>query len=220
MNDTGANGKIDPGANGKTASSNSQKSFNLPNSITAVRILLVPVFVWLLLNSSTSIHSVNRWLALAVFVVAISTDGLDGWLARRRGLVTNLGKILDPIADKALIGGALVTLSVLGAVDWWLTALLLIRELGITFYRFAVIRKRIVAASGGGKIKTVLQAVTVILLLAPMTHFWPGWYRPMSLGLLYLTLVVTIYTGMQYLVAATKHADDEADDSHPHKTHA
>ena len=154
-----------------------QKILNLPNSITAVRILLVPVFVWLLVNSSTSIHSTNRWVALGVFVVAISTDGLDGYLARRRGMVTNLGKILDPIADKALIGGALVTLSVLGAVDWWLTGLLLVRELGITFYRFAVIRKRIVAASGGGKLKTVLQAITV---------------------------------GLQYLVAAAKHADDEA----------
>ncbi len=187
----------------------SQKMFNLPNSITAVRILLVPVFVWLLVNSTTSMHSTNRWIALAVFVVAISTDGLDGYLARRRGMVTNLGKILDPIADKALIGGALVTLSALGAVDWWLTALLLVRELGITFYRFAVIRKRIVAASGGGKLKTVLQAVTVGLLLAPMTYVWPTWYKSVSLGMLYLTLVVTIYTGLQYLVAATKHADDE-----------
>jgi len=187
-----------------------QKSFNLPNSITGVRILMVPVFVWLLVNSSTSINSANRWWALVVFVVAISTDGLDGYLARKRGLVTNLGKILDPIADKALIGGALVTLSALGAVDWWLTALLLVRELGITFYRFAVIRKRIVAASGGGKLKTVLQAITVGLLLAPMTGVWSGWYKTMTLGMLYLTLIVTVYTGLQYLVAATKHADDDA----------
>ena len=194
-----------------------QKSFNLPNSITAVRILLVPVFVWLLVNSTTSISSTNRWLAVGVFLVAISTDGLDGYLARKRGLVTNLGKILDPIADKALIGGALVTLSALGAVDWWLTALLLVRELGITFYRFAVIRKRIVAASGGGKVKTVLQAVTVVLLVAPMTFFWPGWYKSVSLGMLYLTLIVTIYTGLQYLVAATKHAgDDPAPADQPH----
>jgi CDP-diacylglycerol--glycerol-3-phosphate 3-phosphatidyltransferase len=161
-------------------------------------------------NSTTSIYSANRWFALAVFIVAISTDGLDGDLARRRGLVTNLGKILDPIADKALIGGALITLSVLGAVDWWLTALLLTRELGITFYRFAVIRKRIIAASGGGKLKTVLQAITVGLLLAPMTGFWPGWYKSVSLGMLYLTLLVTIYTGLQYLVAASKHSGDQA----------
>ena len=190
-------------------SSEPQKSFNLPNSITAVRILLVPVFVWLLVNSTASISSQNRWIAVAVFIIAISTDGLDGYLARKRGLVTNLGKILDPIADKALIGGALVTLSAIGAVDWWLTALLLVRELGITFYRFAVIRKRIVAASGGGKLKTVLQAITVVLLLAPMTHFWPGWYKTLSLGMLYLTLIVTIYTGLQYVVAATKHHDDD-----------
>ena len=190
-------------------SSEPQKPFNLPNSITAARILLVPVFVWLLANSTTSISSANRWIAVAVFIIAISTDGLDGYLARKRGLVTNLGKILDPIADKALIGGALVTLSAIGAVDWWLTALLLVRELGITFYRFAVIRKRIVAASGGGKLKTVLQAVTVVLLLAPMTGFWPGWYKTLSLGMLYLTLIVTIYTGLQYVVAATKHHDDD-----------
>jgi len=192
-----------------TNSSETQKAFNLPNSITAVRILMVPVFVWLLVNSTTSITSANRWISLLVFLVAISTDGLDGYLARKRGLVTNLGKILDPIADKALIGGALITLSALGAVDWWLTALLLVRELGITFYRFAVIRKRIVAASGGGKLKTVLQSVTVTMLLAPMTSFWPGWYKTASLGMLYLTLIVTVYTGLQYLVAATKHHDDE-----------
>jgi CDP-diacylglycerol--glycerol-3-phosphate 3-phosphatidyltransferase len=189
--------------------SESQKPFNLPNSITAVRILMVPVFVWLLVNSTTSFTSTNRWLALAVFVVAISTDGLDGYLARKRGLVTNLGKILDPIADKALIGGALVTLSALGAVDWWLTAVLLVRELGITFYRFAVIRKRIVAASGGGKLKTVLQSVTVGMLIAPLTGVWPSWYETASLGMLYVTLLVTIYTGLQYLVAAAKHADDD-----------
>ena len=198
MNDFGANQGNAP-----------QKMFNLPNSITGIRILLVPVFVWLLVNSTSSLHSANRWFALVLFVLAISTDGLDGYLARRRGMVTNLGKILDPIADKALIGGALVTLSALGAVDWWLTALLLVRELGITFYRFAVIRKRIVAASGGGKIKTVLQAITVGLLLAPMTSFWPTWYKTFSLGMLYLTLIVTIYTGLQYLVAATKHSGDE-----------
>ena len=194
-----------------------QKLFNLPNSITGVRILLVPVCVWLLINSSPAISSVNRWLSLAVFVIAISTDGLDGYLARRRGLVTNLGKILDPIADKALIGGALVTLSVLGTVEWWMTVLLLVRELGITFYRFAVIRERIVAASGGGKLKTVLQSVTVGLLLAPMAHIWSGWYESLTTGLLYVTLIVTIYTGLQYLVAATKHAgDDAAPDDVPH----
>jgi CDP-diacylglycerol--glycerol-3-phosphate 3-phosphatidyltransferase len=183
--------------------------FNLPNSITGIRILMVPFFVWLLVNSSASISSTNRWLALVVFIVAISTDGLDGYLARRRGLITNLGIILDPIADKALIGGALVTLSSLGAVEWWVTILLLVRELGITFYRFAVIRKRIVAASGGGKLKTVLQSVTVGLLVAPLTQFWSGWYETLTTGLLYVTLLVTIYTGLQYLVAASKHVNDE-----------
>jgi len=196
-------------ASSKVGAADSQNPFNLPNAITAARILLVPVFIWLLVNSSPSVTSANRWFSLAVFLIAISTDGLDGYLARKRGLVTNVGKILDPIADKALIGGALVTLSALGYVDWWLTALLLVRELGITFYRFAVIRKRIVAASGGGKLKTVLQAVTVVLLLAPLTIVWPGWYKTLSLGMLYLTLVVTIYTGMQYIVAATKHHDDD-----------
>jgi len=187
----------------------SEKMFNLPNSITALRILMVPIFIWLLVNSSAAFSSTNRWFALGVFVLAISTDGLDGFIARRRGLVTNLGIILDPIADKALIGGALVTLSALGAVEWWMTALLLVRELGITFYRFAVIRKRIVAASGGGKLKTVLQSVTVGLLIAPMAHFWPGWYENVTTGLLYVTLLVTVYTGLQYLVAATKHSSDD-----------
>ena len=203
--------EISTGTNSQAGGSkrSTEKMFNLPNSITALRILLVPVFIWLLINSTPSLSSTGRWVSLAVFVLAISTDGLDGFIARRRGLITNLGIILDPIADKALIGGALVTLSVLGVVEWWVTALLLVRELGITFYRFAVIRKRIVAASGGGKLKTVLQSVTVGLLIAPLTHVWPRWYETLTTGLLYVTLLVTIYTGLQYLVAATKHANDE-----------
>jgi len=122
---------------------------NLPNSITLLRILLVPVFITLLFVSPEK-SSLERWLVVAIFVLAISTDGIDGAIARKRNLVTNLGKLLDPIADKALIGGALVALSILGELSWYITAAILIREVGITVYRLIVAKRRVLAASGGG----------------------------------------------------------------------
>jgi CDP-diacylglycerol--glycerol-3-phosphate 3-phosphatidyltransferase len=177
--------------------------WNLANAITTLRILLVPLFIWFLFESPDK-GAWQRWVALALFILAISTDGVDGAIARRKGLVTNLGKILDPIADKALIGGALVALSILGELPWWATVAILVRELGITAYRFIVIRKRVVAASGGGKLKTILQSITVGLFLSPFDVLLGDWVFWVEDWLLLTTVALTLYTGAQYLWAAAK----------------
>jgi len=183
--------------------SSTNSPWNLPNAITSVRILLVPYFIWLLMQPVGDDYLV-RWAATFVFVLGISTDSLDGAIARRRGLVTNLGKILDPIADKALIGGALVALSILNEVAWWATITILVRELGITAYRFIVIRKRVIGASGGGKLKTVMQSVSVALIMSPIGNYLPAWFGWAEQLLLTITIGLTIYTGWQYLAAASK----------------
>lgn len=175
---------------------------NLPNLITIARILLAPVFVFVLLQyPQPGAH--ERWIAVVLFVLASATDGVDGALARKRNQVTDLGKLLDPIADKVLIGGALVTLSALGQIDWWITSLILIREIGITIYRLAVIKDRVIAASGGGKLKTVLQSVAVGFYLSPLTGYWAP-IGTVQLVILYAALISTIFSGIQYLAAARK----------------
>src|SRR5664279_2115133 len=138
-------------SSGDTPASNG----NIANIITVARILLAPLFVWLLLLDAGEM-GVVRYLAAGLFILAIVTDSLDGYLARDRNLVTNVGIILDPIADKVLIGGALVALSILGELPWWITALILVREFGITAFRFAVLSKRVIPASRGGKLKTIV----------------------------------------------------------------
>lgn len=166
-------------------------SWNLPNALTVLRILLVPVFGWLLLAEDGSL----RWWALVVFLVAIGTDWVDGHLARKHGLITAFGKLMDPIADKALIGTALVGLSLLGLLPWWVTVVILVRELGITLMRFVVLRRGVIPASKGGKLKTTLQAVGIALLVAPL---W-GWVGTLGLWVMYAALVVTVLTGVDYV---------------------
>ena len=186
----------------KTTQAARVSAWNLPNAITLARILLVPYFVWLYLNPAPE-GLLAPWWAVAVFTLAIATDGLDGAIARSRGLVTNLGKILDPIADKALIGAALILLSLEGRVLWVATALILIREIGMTVFRLAIIRHRVIGASGGGKLKTVLQAITVGLLLSPIDLLLT-WVAPIEQMLLWLVVLITVVTGVQYLVAVRK----------------
>lgn len=175
---------------------------NLPNAVTLARIALAPVFIWVLLMfPNTSAH--ERWIAVALFVIASATDGVDGALARRRNQVTDLGKLLDPIADKVLIGGALVTLSLLGQVEWWITIVILVREIGITIYRLAVVKDRVIPASGGGKFKTIMQSVAVGFYLSPLAGYWV----PIGLlqsGILYFAMILTVISGAEYLVAARK----------------
>jgi CDP-diacylglycerol---glycerol-3-phosphate 3-phosphatidyltransferase len=174
---------------------------NVANIITAVRILLAPLFIWMLLADAGDL-GLLRYLAAALFIVAIATDSVDGRLARRQNLVTDVGKLLDPIADKVLTGGALVALSLLGELWWWVTIVILVRELGITAFRFAVLRNRVVAASPGGKLKTVVQAVAISLYLVPLWVFlgdWMHWVNGVVMG---AALVLTVLTGIDYLVKA------------------
>ena len=175
---------------------------NLPNLITLARIALAPVFIWVLtLFPNPASH--ERWIAVALFVLASATDGVDGALARKRNQVTDLGKLLDPIADKVLIGGALIALSALGQVPWWITSLILVREIGITIYRLAVIRDRVIAASSGGKFKTIMQSVAVGFYLSPLAGYWAP-IGIIQLILLYVALISTVFSGLQYLSAARK----------------
>jgi CDP-diacylglycerol--glycerol-3-phosphate 3-phosphatidyltransferase len=175
---------------------------NVANIVTVVRILLVPVFVWLLFLDAHD-DGVWRYVAAALFILAIATDGVDGKLARGRNLVTNVGIILDPIADKLLIGGALVSLSILGELWWWVTIVILVRELGITAFRFAVLKKRVIPASRGGKLKTVFQSVAISLFLVPFSSIpglqWVEWVNWVAMG---IALALTVYTGIDYLVQA------------------
>ena len=177
------------------------QAVNLANSITIARIVTVPVFVFLLLTSDA--ESLSRWVALAVFVAAISTDGLDGMVARRTDTVTNLGKILDPIADKALIGGALLTLSYLGEIQWWITIVILARELLVTLYRGLVVRRKVIAASLSGKLKTIFQSIAVSVVMAPIEIWIPLWSY-LEIGLLYFAVGLTIYSGISFVISARK----------------
>ena len=159
--DSPSGGRLNP-IRGRVARSGDTpaSSANIANIITVIRIFMAPAFVWLLLADEGQMGAL-RLVAALLFIVAILTDSVDGILARRQNLITDLGKILDPIADKVLIGGALVALSILGEVPWWVTIVILVREIGITVFRFVVIRSRVIAASRGGNLKTVLQAVTL-----------------------------------------------------------
>lgn len=176
--------------------------WNLPNALTVLRILLVPVFVWLVLRLD-GMDTASRWWAWAVFAVAIITDRIDGDLARARGLVTTFGKVADPIADKALTGAGFITLSMIGEIPWWITTVILAREVGITLMRFWVIRHGVMPASRGGKIKTVLQALAISLYLLPL-HTFPVeiLFRVLAGGVLAAALVVTLATGVDYVVKA------------------
>lgn len=175
---------------------------NIPNLITIARIALVPLFVWLL-SIEPSVVSWQRFFAIFLFVLAASTDGLDGMIARRTNRVTNLGKILDPIADKALIGGALIMLSLLGEIDWWVTILILVREIGITLYRIAVVRREVISATLSGKLKTIFQVVAIGCVMAPFEIWIPLWSY-LELSLIYLALAATLISGYQFVRAASK----------------
>ena len=182
---------------------------NIANIITVARILLAPLFIWMLLADGGE-YGVVRYLAAALFVFAIVTDTVDGRLARGRNLITDLGIILDPIADKILIGGALVALSILGELPWWVTVAILVREFGITIFRFAVLSTVVIPASRGGKLKTVVQAVAIALfLVAPWTFLgpWAGWVSWIVMG---AAIALTLYTGVEYLWQAWRHRNTAA----------
>ena len=167
---------------------------NAANALTVLRLALVPVFVACLLAGGTG----WRVAAFVVFAVASVTDLLDGRLARSRGLITDFGKIADPIADKALTGAALVTLSALGELAWWVTVVILAREISVTLLRFWVIRRGVIAASRGGKLKTLLQVVAIALYVLPGP---PAAVREVVMA---AAVAVTVVTGIDYGVRAVR----------------
>jgi CDP-diacylglycerol--glycerol-3-phosphate 3-phosphatidyltransferase len=185
---------------------------NVANALTGIRLLLVPVFVLCLLaagpaGSTTAASTGWRLAALAAFCVASLTDLLDGRLARSRGLVTDFGKLADPIADKALTGAALISLSALGELPGWVTALILAREIGVTALRLAVIQRGVIAASRGGKLKTMLQVAAICLYLLPAVASPPVIGKEIVMG---AAVVVTLATGADYVVRAVRLHRDRA----------
>lgn len=167
---------------------------NIANLLTILRLLLVPVFAAVLVADGGHDRGL-RVLAWGIFAVASLTDRFDGELARRRNLVTAFGKLADPIADKALTGAALVGLSGLGDLPWWVTALVIAREVGITLLRFWVIRHGVISASRGGKVKTLLQGVAIGLYVLPCT----GWLATGRASVMVAAVVVTVITGADYI---------------------
>ncbi|MEV7807701.1 CDP-diacylglycerol--glycerol-3-phosphate 3-phosphatidyltransferase [Microbispora sp. NPDC088329] len=166
----------------------------MANVLTIARLAIVPVFtVFLFVDGQAW-----RLAALGVFLLASLTDQLDGWLARKYALITDFGKIADPIADKALIGAALLSLSYLGEIPWWITLVIIAREAGVTLLRFLVIRHGVIPASYGGKVKTVLQIVAIALYIVPVVPDLVRW------GAMGLALVVTVGTGADYVVRAVR----------------
>ena len=144
-------------------------NLNVPNALTTLRILMVPFFGWaLLVDGGDSITW--RLVAFGIFVAAMITDKIDGDLARKHNLITNFGKIADPIADKAITGMAFIGLSITGDIWWWVTIVVLVREWSVTLLRLSVLKHVVLAASNSGKIKTTLQAVALSGLILPLPH--------------------------------------------------
>jgi CDP-diacylglycerol--glycerol-3-phosphate 3-phosphatidyltransferase len=187
---------VRPARGGKlTAAAVNQASvWNIANLLTMLRLFLVPGFVALMLADG-GYDPAWRSLAWAAFAVAMITDLFDGHLARTYNLVTDFGKIADPIADKAIMGAALICLSWLGDLPWWVTAVILGRELGITLLRFLVIRYGVIPASRGGKLKTLTQGVAVGMYVLALT----GWLATLRFWVMAAALVLTVVTGLDYV---------------------
>lgn len=174
---------------------------NVANMLTGLRIVLVPVFLAALFVGDGH-ETFWRVVAFIVFTAAVITDRLDGEIARSYGMVTEFGKLADPIADKALIGAALIGLSMLGDLPWWVTVVILLREVAVTILRLVVIRRGVIPASRGGKLKTLVQAVAIGLFVLPLTGAWlaGAWV------LMIAAVVLTVLTGLDYLLSAVRGA--------------
>ncbi len=198
---TPADGRIDVAPEPAPAPRAPASNWNVANLLTMLRIALVPLFVLVFVHDGG--HD-TRWrlMAAAVFFVAGLTDRLDGELARRRHLITDFGKIADPIADKALMGAALICLSAQHRLWWWVTAAILVREVGITLLRFWVIKYGVIAASPGGKLKTALQALAIFLYVLPLESVaWLDWTATVVMA---AALALTVGTGVDYIVRAVR----------------
>jgi len=176
---------------------------NVANIITVLRILLAPIFVYLLIVDAGD-NGLFRWIAGGLFLVAILTDAVDGFLARDRNLVTDQGKLLDPIADKVLIGGALIGLSILGELPWWVTVVILVREVGITVWRLVALRDHVIPAGILGKVKTWVQAIAISFALVPFPSLFGDWMNVVNFVLMSAAVALTLVSGVEYLWQAWK----------------
>jgi len=187
---------------------------NVPNALTVLRLLMVPLFAWMLLSHP---HDIGwRWATTIVFVVALLTDVADGKIARKYGLITDFGKLWDPIADKAITGMAMIGLSILGELWWWVTIIILIREWGITIMRFMIVKYGVQAADRLGKMKTLAQTIALVGLLMPLLAYiadpaTPGWWYWTSQVLHWVSVVamgaafiLTVVSGVNYCIGAWK----------------
>jgi CDP-diacylglycerol---glycerol-3-phosphate 3-phosphatidyltransferase len=172
---------------------------NLANTLTLLRLVLVPIFL-LALFAGDGHEIAGRIAAFVIFAVACITDRLDGLLARNYGMATEFGAFVDPIADKTLIGSALIGLSMLGDLPWWVTVLILTREVGVTLLRLAVIRRGVIPASWGGKLKTVVQAVAIGLFVLPLS----GPFLVVASVVMAAAIVLTVVTGIDYVVSTAR----------------
>lgn len=189
--------------------------FNAANALTVLRLVLVPAFVVVLFSGPTETELPDadsgwfsgsddyagwRLVAAMLFWLAAVTDKFDGWVARKYDLETRFGEVADPIADKALVGSGLIALSILGDLAWWITVVIIAREAAVTLLRFWVRKRGLIASSRGGKAKTVAQTVAVWMLLMP----FPDWMDPISMVVMYVAVVLTVATGVDYFVRAAK----------------
>ena len=172
---------------------------NLPNALTVFRILALPFCAWALFQKDGQ-DPTWQIIAWTMFFIVGMTDVLDGRIARKRNQISNFGIILDPIADKAFIATALIGLSILGKMPWWVTILILAREIGVTILRFAVIKREVISANRGGKLKSFLQNFSVGFYILPLPT---SLYLPRDI-LLGIAIVLTIWTGSEYFKQAIK----------------
>lgn len=177
-------------------------NLNVPNALTVLRIVMVPVFLVVLFTAPED--SGWRLAATAVFIVAILTDLADGHIARKYNLVTDFGKLWDPVADKALTGAAFIALGVLGELSWIIIALILVREWGITWLRAAIAKHGIMAANKGGKLKTVTQSVALGMYLLGPDEFFDDWFNVLRLVIMLVALALTLVTGITYIFSAMR----------------
>lgn len=164
-----------------------------PNWLTVFRIALIPAGVWALFHSPSALWQSIAW---SIYFVLGMTDIVDGHWARKSGRTTPLGAFLDPVADKALIGSAMISLAILDRFPWWIVFVILFREIGITVFRLLVIRDGVIPASKGGKIKTLTQNFGVGFYILPL----PEALYLFRDGLMGIAIILTIWTGVDYLV--------------------
>ena len=170
---------------------------NAANLVTIGRIAVTPVFLWFLLTAYAAGGTVN-WILLLAFILIAASDGIDGAIARKQNTVTKLGKLLDPIADKILLGGSFIVLSMLNVIPWWATIAILVREVAMTVYRLIVVKNKVIPASASGKSKTIVQAIAIGYLISPLNQLLANQYFDIGSSLMFAALFLTWWSAFQY----------------------